>query len=131
MAAMPSWAVIATNYNSNYWSSDTNVAVIEADEYDRSFLKLYPDIAVLTAMDPDHLDIYGTAEAMEEAFIQYTQNIKPGGRLLVKHGLKRGHELKASEVITYSLQNSAADVYADSIVQKGWRLQLQCIWQRH
>ena len=109
---------ISSNYNSNYWSSDTNVAVIEADEYDRSFLKLYPDIAVLTAMDADHLDIYGTAEAMEEAFIQYTKNIKPGGKLLVKHGLKRGHELKASEVITYSLQNSAADVYADSIVQK-------------
>ncbi len=65
-------------------------AVIEADEYDRSFLKLHPDIAVLTAIDPDHLDIYGTVEEMEIAFIQYTKNIKLGGTLLVKHGLQPG-----------------------------------------
>jgi len=69
-------------------------------------------------MDPDHLDIYGTTEAMEEAFIQYTKNIKPGGQLFVKHGLKRSKELHADKVITYSLQNSSADVYASNIVQK-------------
>jgi UDP-N-acetylmuramate--alanine ligase len=90
---------ISVNYQSNYWSSDN-------------------DIAVLTAMDPDHLDIYGTPEAMEEAFIQYTKNIKPGGTLIVKHGLRRQSELDAPNVITYSLQNNAADVYADNIVQK-------------
>ena len=60
----------SVNYNKNFWSSEKAVAVIEADEYDRSFLKLSPDIAVLTAMDADHLDIYGTPEAMEDAFIQ-------------------------------------------------------------
>jgi UDP-N-acetylmuramate--alanine ligase len=109
---------ISVNYQSNYWSSDNDTAVVEADEYDRSFLKLFPDIAVLTAMDPDHLDIYGTPEAMEEAFIQYTKNIKPGGTLIVKHGLRRQSELDAPNVITYSLQNNAADVYADNIVQK-------------
>lgn len=125
---------ISVNYESNYWSSDNNVAVIEADEYDRSFLKLFPDIAVLTAMDPDHLDIYGTPEQMEEAFIQYTKNIKPGGTLIAKHGLRRGHELEGSKKITYSLQNDAADVYANNIVQqdggyvfdimgKGWMIQ--------
>ena len=92
--------------------------MIEADEYDRSFLKLHPDIAVLTAIDPDHLDIYGTVQEMENAFIQYTQNIKPGGTLLVKHGLHRGAELKGPHTITYSLQNDAADVYATSIVMK-------------
>jgi len=55
---------IATNYNSNFWSSEKNVCVAEADEYDRSFLKLSPDVAVITAMDADHLDIYGTEKNM-------------------------------------------------------------------
>lgn len=107
---------ISVNYESNYWSSDRNVAVIEADEYDRSFLKLFPDVAVLTAIDPDHLDIYGTAAAMEEAFIQYTRNIKAGGTLILKHGLHREADLKTKNTITYSLQNDAADVHATNIV---------------
>lgn len=109
---------IAANYQSNYWSGDNNVAVIEADEYDRSFLKLFPNIAILTAMDADHLDIYGTAEEVEKAFIQYTTNIKADGTLIAKHGLKRSPELKADHIISYSLQNDAADVYASNIVQK-------------
>lgn len=109
---------IAVNYQSNYWSSENKVAVIEADEYDRSFLKLFPDIAVLTAMDADHLDIYGTAEEVEKAFIQYTGNIKPGGTLIAKHGLHRSAELQGSTRLTYSLQNDAADIYAANIVQK-------------
>lgn len=109
---------VAVNYGRNYWSSENNVSVIEADEYDRSFLKLYPDIAVLTAMDADHLDIYGTAEEVEAAFIQYTENIKAGGTLLAKHGLKRAGDLAGANILTYSLQNDAADVYATNIVQK-------------
>jgi UDP-N-acetylmuramate--alanine ligase len=109
---------VSVNYNSNYWSSPNQVAVIEADEYDRSFLKLYPDLAVLTSMDPDHLDIYGTVDQMEEAFIQYARNIKHNGSLLVKHGLKRASDLQAGSTVTYSLQNNAADAYADSIVQR-------------
>lgn len=109
---------IAVNYNKNYWSSENNVAVIEADEYDRSFLKLFPDVAILTAMDADHLDIYGTKDEVEKAFIQYTHNIKPGGTLIVKHGLHRFSELKADNILTYSLQNNAADVYAENIVQQ-------------
>jgi UDP-N-acetylmuramate--alanine ligase len=109
---------VSVNYDNNYWRSNNPVAVIEADEYDRSFLKLHPDIAVLTAMDADHLDIYGTVEELEAAFIQYTKNIKEKGTLIVKHGLLRGSELVADHKITYSLQNDAADVYADNIVQK-------------
>lgn len=109
---------ISVNYERNYWSSKTDTAVVEADEYDRSFLKLYPDVAVLTAIDPDHLDIYGTAEELETAFIQYTKNIKPGGTLLVKHGLHRAKDLKGPNTVTYSLQNDAADIYADNIQQK-------------
>jgi UDP-N-acetylmuramate--alanine ligase len=109
---------VSGNYGVNYWSSSNEVAVVEADEYDRSFLKLHPDIALLTAMDADHLDIYGTVEDMEEAFIQYTKNIKHNGTLLVKHGLKRENDLHASHKITYSLQNDAADAYAANITQK-------------
>ncbi len=109
---------ISVNYNTNYWSSDTETAVIEADEYDRSFLKLNPDIAILTSMDPDHLDIYGTKEEMEKAFIQYTQNIKPDGILLFRHGIARSSEFKAKDKYSYSLQNDAADIYAYNIVQQ-------------
>ncbi|RAI98470.1 UDP-N-acetylmuramate--L-alanine ligase [Chitinophaga skermanii] len=106
---------ISVNYDKNFWSSDKQVAVIEADEYDRSFLKLSPDIALLTAIDADHLDIYGTVEAIEEAFIQYSQNIKPNGTLLVKQGLHRDDALVADHKLHYSLQNVAADSYATNI----------------
>lgn len=107
---------IATNYNTNFWSSENPVCVVEADEYDRSFLKLVPDIIVITAIDPDHLDIYGTAEEVENAFIAFTQQLKPGGKLVSKWGLKRSSELQASHHITYSFNNSVADVYATGIM---------------
>lgn len=106
---------ISVNYNKNFWSSNKAVAVIEADEYDRSFLKLNPDIAVLTAMDADHLDIYGTPAAMEDAFIEYTHNIKPNGTLLARFGLHRNNELNAANKLLYSLQNDAANAYAANI----------------
>ncbi len=106
---------ISANYNTNFWSSDRNVCVVEADEYDRSFLKLVPDVAVITAMDPDHLDIYGTPEEVENAFIQFTQKLKPGGTLISKYGLKRSSELKAEKHFTYSFDEVAADVYAANI----------------
>jgi len=106
---------ISVNYNNNYWGSDKDTAVVEADEYDRSFLKLRPDMAVLTAIDPDHLDIYGTPREMEEAFIQYTRNIKPGGTLLVKHGLHRAADLRGPVTMTYHISNSSADVHAENV----------------
>lgn len=106
---------ISGNYDTNFWSSDNGVCVVEADEYDRSFLKLDPAMAVVTAMDPDHLDIYGTAAAMEEAFIAFAGRVKPGGWLLSKHGLPRGGELSASQHLTYSLADAAASVHADGL----------------
>lgn len=106
---------ISSNYGTNFWGSKKNVCVVEADEYDRSFLKLNPDIAVISAMDPDHLDIYGTAEAVEQAFIDFSAKVKPGGLLISKFGLKRAKELKAGQHLTYSLQNENADVYATNI----------------
>ncbi|MBY0476685.1 MAG: UDP-N-acetylmuramate--L-alanine ligase [Chitinophagaceae bacterium] len=109
---------IAVNYNSNFWASENNVCVVEADEYDRSFHKLSPDIAVITAMDADHLDIYGTAEAMEEAFIEFTGKIKPGGWLISKYGLKRKNDLVADHHITYHLNDSNADVHTTNLQVK-------------
>lgn len=109
---------ISGNYNTNFWSSENKVAVIEADEYDRSFLKLKPDIAVLTAMDPDHLDIYGTREEMQKAFIGYTRNIAPEGVLIVKYGLPADNELPAKHKLRYSLQNGSADIYGSNILMK-------------
>src|SRR5580698_10594688 len=97
---------IAVNYNSNYWSDERNVCVVEADEYDRSFLRLRPDIAVITAMDADHLDIYGTAEAVEQAFIDFSGCLKPGGLLFSKKGLRREAELKGDRRLTYGLASN-------------------------
>lgn len=125
---------VSVNYNSNYWSNERNVCVVEADEYDRSFLRLSPDIAIITAMDADHLDIYGTAETMEEAFIEFSGKIKTGGLLISKFGLKRGKDLKTPRHLTYHLQNENADVHAANIkieqgsyrfdvVMKDWTLQ--------
>jgi UDP-N-acetylmuramate--alanine ligase len=106
---------ISVNYGTNFWSSEKKVCVVEADEYDRSFLKLNADVAVISAMDPDHLDIYGTAEAMEQAFIDFSSKVKTNGLLISKFGLKRGKELKAANHLTYSLQNESADAYAANI----------------
>jgi len=114
---------IAVNYNSNFLpqvpmqsgESEKNVCVAEADEYDRSFLKLSPDVAIISSMDADHLDIYGTAENMEQAFIDFTAKIKPGGLLISRYGLKRNNELKATQHLTYDVQNESADVFAFNI----------------
>ena len=106
---------VSTNYNTNFWASEKNVCVVEADEFDRSFLKLKPDVAIISAMDADHLDIYGTEEAMQDAFVEFSGKIKPNGLLLSKHGLKKDKELKAPVHLRYSLQNDAADIYASNI----------------
>ena len=106
---------IASNYNSNFWSSDNNVCVVEADEYDRSFLKLNPDVAIITAIDADHLDIYGTAENVEQAFIDFSTKIKPGGCLILKHGLKRNDDFKVHDTCTYSVSDKQANIHIDNL----------------
>lgn len=120
---------ISVNYGTNFWSSEKNVCVIEADEYDRSFLKLNPDVAIITAMDADHLDIYGTAEAVEEAFIDFSKRVRPGGLLIRQFGLKRGKELTAGQHITYSLQNESADVYAANIRMMNGSHEFDVMWK--
>jgi UDP-N-acetylmuramate--alanine ligase len=106
---------ISSNYNTNFWSHTKKVNVVEADEYDRSFLRLSPDVAVISSMDPDHLEIYGDETGMQQGFIDFTKRIKPGGVLISKYGLKRSNDLKAPNHIRYSLQNNEADVYATNI----------------
>ena len=106
---------ISNNYNTNFWSNERNVVVVEADEYDRSFLKLIPDIAVITAMDADHLDIYGTPEEVENAFIQFCHRIKRNGCLVNKYGLKRQNELKAAHQFSYDRKDINADVHSDNL----------------
>jgi UDP-N-acetylmuramate--alanine ligase len=105
---------IAVNYDSNFWSDPRNTSVVEADEYDRSFLKLSPDVEVITAMDADHLDIYGTATEVQQAFLDFSVRLKKGGMLLSKWGLKRGEELRADRHLTYGLV-SGADIAAENI----------------
>lgn len=106
---------ISTNYHTNFWSDPNPVCVIEADEYDRSFLKLYPNIISVSSMDADHLDIYGTASAMEDAFIQFAGNLKTNGLLLTRKGLNREDEFKSTGHLTYALDDTAADIHAFSL----------------
>lgn len=106
---------IAANYDTNFWRSDRNVNVVEADEYDRSFLKLSPDVAIITAMDPDHLDIYGTVQNLEDAYLAFASKLKSGGLLLTKYGLKDKHNFGAEKHLTYSLDNTDADIYGFDI----------------
>lgn len=78
---------IASDYQSNFISGDSDLVVLEADEFDRSFLHLTPTIAVILSMDADHLDIYGHHDKMVESFIDFARQIKPNGLLLIKKGL--------------------------------------------
>jgi UDP-N-acetylmuramate--alanine ligase len=114
---------IAANYDTNYLpapknsdGSKNNVSVAEADEYDRSFLKLSPDIAIITAMDADHLDIYGTEENMQDAFVEFATKIKANGCLIVKHGLKRMNDFTVKDICTYSFSDKNANIHIDNLV---------------
>jgi len=111
---------ISTNYNTNFWSHENNICVVEADEYDRSFLKLHPDIAVISSMDADHLDIYGTGEAVKEAFIAFSKKIKSGGTLVQKHGLPIPKPAGDIGQLSYHLTDGNADIYTKNLrIQAG------------
>ena len=106
---------ISKNYGTNYiLSKESDFVVIEADEFDRSFHWLRPWMTVITATDPDHLDIYGTKEAYLESFRHYTTLIKPGGALIIHRGL----EMKANVpegVTTYEYSLNEGDFHAENI----------------
>ena len=106
---------ILKNYNSNLLlSADSPYSVIEADEFDRSFHHLKPYIAVVTATDPDHLDIYGTEEAYLESFAHFTELITSDGMLLVHTGLKLKPRT-AEGVTTYTYSRNEGDFHAENI----------------
>ena len=106
---------ITKNYGTNYIFSDSDYVVIEADEYDRSFHWLRPWISVITATDPDHLDIYGTKEAYLESFRHYTTLIQPGGALILHTGLEMKPDVKEGVTI-YTNSRDEGDFHAGNIV---------------
>jgi UDP-N-acetylmuramate--alanine ligase len=78
---------IAFNYGSNYIAGLGDWFIAEADEYDRSFMHLHPEVACVMHLDPDHLDIYGTTQEMRETYSRFVAQIKPGGKLFARHGM--------------------------------------------
>jgi len=78
---------IVENYDSNLIGNGKTVTVVEADEFDRSFLHLHPNIACVTSMDADHLDIYGTSEAIEESFVEFANKVEDKSKLFITNEL--------------------------------------------
>jgi UDP-N-acetylmuramate--alanine ligase len=113
---------ISTNYNTNLLlanqpinqSTNQQIVVIEADEFDRSFLTLYPTIAIITSTDADHLDIYGEHNELKKSFLDYTNRLVNGGTLIIKKELDLINDVTVN-YITYSIE-SEADVYAKNIL---------------
>ena len=97
---------IAENFNSNLVLKGSEYTVVEADEFDRSFLRLSPNIACITSMDADHLDIYGDEQHLIEGFHEFAGKIKPGGSLIVRNGLNiAGETYGLEDNSDYSFQN--------------------------
>jgi len=111
---------IAKNYNSNLILSEkSDYVVVEADEFDRSFLKLFPFFAVITATDADHLDIYSSKEQMLESFKEFSKQIHENGVLFVRKQIYPNFiDTSAKMLFTYSLKTTA-DFYAKNIQQNG------------
>lgn len=113
---------IATNYNSNFIQQGDKYVVIEADEFDRSFHRLSPDMAVITAVDTDHLDIYGTKENIDKAFIEFVNKIDEEGFLVMKAGQSINDALPILDKAFYALNDTTADVYCSKywVVEGGY-----------
>ena len=108
---------IATNYNSNFIHGTGNLMVVEADEYDRSFLRLDPSVAIVTTMDSDHLDIYGTGNELEKAFQEFAEKVKPEGALIHRSDLNIS--AASAKKYSYSISDSADFVVSDHSIAKG------------
>jgi len=109
---------ISANLESNFVEGKSDWVVAEADEYDRSFLHLHPEIAVLNSLDPDHLDIYGSPEAVVDSYKQFVRQIKPGGKLIYRHDLPIGDvvdELRNSGRQAISFGIDAGDYEATNL----------------
>lgn len=103
---------ISEDFNSNFVLEGTEYSVVEADEFDRSFLKLSPNIACITSMDADHLDIYGTSEELQQSFHDFVQKIKPNGMLFIRNGLP----LKG---ITYGIEDGSDYCIENILIEHG------------
>lgn len=108
---------ISKNYDSNLLTCANDVVVVEADEFDRSFLQLFPEIAVITSMDADHLDIYGDEAHIREAFKAFASQVS--GTVIAKLGLDITAADTKAQIKTYSFGNPEADFYAVPLVQAG------------
>ena len=105
---------ISRNFSSNLVLGSGRRLAVEADEFDRSFLRLWPDVAVVTSADADHLDIYGTHEAVKEAFSQFVRQIRPGGSLIIKRGVDIVIDNPGIAVYRYSY-DEPCDFYARNV----------------
>ena len=101
---------ISRNYGTNMLMSRNNTVVVEADEFDRSFLQLFPEIAVITAVDPDHLDIYGDYAHVVEAFKAFASQVS--GTLIAKKGTPIVQADTPAKLLSYAYEDSSADFYA-------------------
>lgn len=120
---------ILKGYASNLMLSDhSDLTVVEADEYDRSFHRLHPTTAIITAVDPDHLDIYGTPAAYREAFEVFTSLILPGGTLIIKKDLPITPRLQPDvRCYTYSATDTSADFHAENVRIGGGEAVFDCV----
>ena len=114
---------ISKNYNSNLLlAKKEKILIVEADEYDRSFLQLKPDMAIITSVDADHMDVYKTKEDLHKAFIQFTSQIKQKGVLLVEESVDIDFPIpEKGKKLTYSA-TSKADWYAENIRVKNGKM---------
>jgi UDP-N-acetylmuramate--alanine ligase len=103
---------ISENYNSNLILQGNKVSVVEADEYDRSFLTLSPDYACITSMDADHLDVYGDSDSLQKSFVEFTKRLKPNGKLFIRKGLP-------IHGITYAIEEDADYMVTNIRIEKG------------
>lgn len=111
---------ISANYGTNFLLGSADWVVAEADEYDRSFLHLHPSILVLNALDADHLDIYGDADAMRESYYQLIRQIRPGGTLLLRAGLELpSRVMEGLQVSVFTFGDGEADFRLGQLRQEG------------
>ena len=104
---------ISKNYNTNLLVNRNDVIVAEADEFDRSFLQLFPEIAVITSMDADHLDIYGDSAHIHEAFKAFAAQVS--GTVITKYGLEITEQDTKAKILRYSIDDPRADFHASEI----------------
>ncbi len=122
---------IMKNYDSNFIAGDDQIFVVEADEYDRSFLTLQPDIAIVSALDADHLDIYKSEDALRASFSAFVENIKPAGILICKAGLPLNPVLHEVTKLTYDARDPSADYFSTHVEMQEGKTTFLIHYEKH